>query len=784
MRAITKKIFKDVGHRKLRTVLTILGIAIGVIGLTAITIASSQFGNSLTYGTSTRAQPDMQIYTAPTTPSLAPMLLKQPNVIAVQAQGSIVTSWAIGEDHKLIHINGIVDFQHMTIDKFKVVEGTLPGPGQIVLELGDQSFTDVQIGDHIPVQVNTANQQLTVSGFAVTQGRAVASVTGEAYGYMNEQAFQNFFHQSGVNNFAIRVNHYAQRYQTLDELSQVLQAHHAPVTGTDVGRDDSIAQIASGLFGVMNVLSVIAILLSIILLLGTIMSLVTEQIPTIGTMKAIGANRGQVLRHYLALVTLYSIMGTLIGIVVGIIGGYALASYLASLVSLDIGALQVAPWQIAEGLAVGIGTPLIAALLPVYFGTRITVRQALSGYGVANTATRKYGVWSTVSQRVFGILPQTVQFGMRGVFRKRLRTVLTLITLAIAGAAFLAVQTADYSFNTFLSSIYSVYNYNVVVSVSDSLTLNDYQRVLSSVPGIKRIESMSQDSVATQWGNASLVGLQTNTQIYEKQIVAGRWFSSSDQNAVIISKDAADTSGLKVGDSISFNLDQYHARWHIIGIARDFSGIGPGNLGVILAPTTQINSLVHEPANVAEKIMISSTNPASSQANNDDLARSVYTAMSNAGYLPDVLTPQDQIQQAQSKYQIIYTLFDAVAIIIALVGAVGLSNALAMSVLERRREIGILRSMGAVSRKVAQVFWTEGMTLGVLAWVLALVLGFPAAFGFILIQARLLAPVPFAFNPIYIVWMLIVILVLASLASIGPTFGAMRIKIAQTLRYE
>ncbi len=726
----------------------------------------------------------MEIYTVPTTPNLAPILLKQPNITAVQAQGSIVTSWTIGADHKLIHINGIVDFQHMTIDKFKLVEGTLPGPDQIVLELGDQSFTNVHIGDQIPVQVNTADQQLTVSGFAVTQGRAVASMTGEAYGYMNEQAFQDFFTQAGVNNFAIRVNHYAQRYQTLDELSQVLQAHHAPVTGTNVGRDDSITLIASGLFGIMNVLSVIAILLSIILLLGTVMSLVTEQIPTIGTMKAIGARRGQVLRHYLALVTIYSIIGTLIGISVGVIGGYALASYLASLVSLDIGALQVAPWQIAEGLAVGIGTPLIAALLPVYFGTRITVRQALSGYGLANTATREHGVWSAISRHVFGALPQTVQFGMRGVFRKRLRTVLTLITLAIAGAAFLAVQTANYSFNTFLSSIYGVYHYNVVVSASDPLTLSDYQRILASVPGIKRIESMSQDSVATQWGNASLVGLQPGTQIYEKQIVAGRWFTSSDQNAVIISKDAADTSGLKVGDSISFNLDQYQARWHIIGIASDFSGIGPGNLGVILAPTTQINSLVHEPVNVAQKVMISSTNAAPSQAYTDDLARQVYTAMSNAGYLPDVLTPQDQIQQAQSKYQIIYTLFDAVAIIIALVGAVGLSNALAMSVLERRREIGILRSMGAVSRKLAQVFWTEGATLGLLAWVLALVLGFPAAFGFILIQARLLAPVPFAFNPIHIVWMLIVIVVLSSIASIGPTFGAMRIKIAQTLRYE
>lgn len=784
MRAMTRKVFKDIGHRKIRTALTILGIAIGVIGLMAISIASSQFRSSLAYSSNVRSQPDIQIYTSPTTPALAQTLMQQQNVTEVQAQGSIVTQWAIGSNQQLIHINGIVDFQHMTIDKFKVVAGILPGPGQILLELGDRSLTAVQIGDRISIQTGKTYKDLTVSGFAVTQGRALASIAGEAYGYMDEKDFEPFFHRSGVTNFAVRIKNYAIRYQTLDELSNVLQAHSAPVVGTDVGRDDTVSQIANGIFGVMDVLSVVAILLSVILLLSTVMSLVTEQMQTIGTMKAIGAQRGQIMRHYLALIALYSTIGTAIGIVVGIVGGYALANYLASLVSLDIGALQVAPWQIAEGIAIGIGTPVVAALLPVYFGTRITVRQALSGYGVSNTAAQESGLWAEVSRRIFGKLPQTIQFGMRGVFRRRVRTVLTLIVLAVAGSSFLAVQTASYSFNTFLNQIYNVYHYDAMVNLSDSITLNQFQQALKPVADIKRIESMSQDTVATKWGNAALVGLQINTQLYHKQMVAGHWFTGSDSNAVIISEDAASKAGLKVGDTISFDLDQYHANWHIIGIARDYSGIGPGNLGVLLAPITQIDTLVHAPTNAASMVMIQSTNPAPTQSYLDDLANRIGNALSNAGYLPDVMTPQDQIAQAQSKYQIIYTMFDAVAIIIALVGAVALANTLAMSVLERRKEIGILRSMGAVGRKVAQVFWAEGTTLGLLSWVLALALGIPATFGFLFIQARLLAPVPFAFNPLSLVWMFIVIIALSALASIGPASGAMRMRIAQTLRYE
>jgi putative ABC transport system permease protein len=105
-------------------------------------------------------------------------------------------------------------------------------------------------------------------------------------------------------------------------------------------------------------------------------------------------------------------------------------------------------------------------------------------------------------------------------------------------------------------------------------------------------------------------------------------------------------------------------------------------------------------------------------------------------------------------------------------------------VLERRREVGILRSIGATGRKVAQVFWTEGITLGFVAWALAIVIGIPAAYGFIQLLGALILTIPFSFNPLSLIYMLAFILVVATIASLGPVWGSTRIKIAQTLRYE
>lgn len=784
MRALTKKAVKDVTRRKLRSALTILGIAIGVMGLAAIGVASDQLKTSVQYSTDAAAQPDIEFFTAPTSASLATTLDAQPHVAAVETRGYQPARWAIPSGHFPIGVVGIADFNAMQFDKFELVEGRLPGPGEILLESSDRGIAPAKIGDAITLDVRGAPQSLTVSGFVRTRGLPSATIIGRATSYMRESDLETLFQTQGVNDFLIRVDKGAAGQEALKDTARqlvaVFEAHSVTVLGTTVGPNDGgTSQITNGLFGVMGVLSIVALLLSVFLLLSTITTLITEQLPIIGTMKAVGARSGQVMRSYLLSVALYGVIGTVIGLALGVLGGYALVQWMGGFLTVDIGPLSVSPSLLLEGVAVGVGVPLVAAVLPIYLGTRITVRQALSGYGLDGVSQRR-GLWGQIVSRIFGFVPQTVQLGARSLFRKRTRAALTLLALAVSGTAFLAMQTTAYSLDTLLGQIFGQYRADVFVGLSQPVPYSQIQPVLASVPGVAATERLGQHDVHTQWGDGLLTGVETDPQLYHKQVVSGRWFDAGEQNVVLITEDGARKSGLGIGDTITFHDDLYSATWTIIGVAHD--GNSATGLGVLLAPFAQVNAFRHLPADLVGGIMVKSTS--SRQADIDALATSLDSTLSMDGYQANITTAKQQIDRNQSQFQILYILLYAVVAIVALVGAIGLFNTLVMSVLERRREIGILRSMGATSRRVAQVFWTEGVSLGMVAWVIAIALGIPAAYGFLQLIGALLVTTPFAFDPLSLVWMLVFVVAVASVASIGPVLAASRVKIAQTLRYE
>jgi putative ABC transport system permease protein len=782
MKPSTKKIFGDMIHRKVRTILTLLGIAIGVMGLSAINLATSQLSSSLAFISNTAVQPDIQFTTTATNASFASVLQQQPNVKIVQSEISVSTRWAIPSGHYSINVVGLANFQDVQVNKFELVEGNLPGPHQIVLESSDRAIAPIHVGDHISIDTPGATQQLTVSGFVRTEGRPSSLLLDRALGYMAQSDVASLFHISGVNSFLVRLVDHNQTDASTKALSRIFVTHHILIEGLVTGYYNQVSSTVNGVMSTIQVLSIIAFLLSVFLVLGTVTTLVTEQFRIIGTMKALGAQRGTVMKHYLGLVMAYGFVGTCIGLALGIAGGYYLVSYLGNLLTLDIGSLDISPLLLLESALIGIVIPVIAAVIPVFIGTRITVRQALSNYGLdAGSAGRGAG-WVRFTRSISGFFPQTIQFGMRNLFRKRWRTVLTLCTLVIAGIAFLSVQITSYSFTTFLGQVFNIYHFDIVVSVPEPQPYARLQQIIAKVPGVKRTENLSWSYVTTRWGQAFLTGVQPDTQLYRKQLLAGRWFTSNDQDDVLLSKDAAQKSGLKIGDTISFHDSLHSANWHIIGIVKDYNGIGQNNLGVILAPIALTNAFHQLPADYSQTVMIQATSSNQNEVN--ALATRVDTAMSAAGLLPSESTAQQEILQNETRYNVVYALLYFVALIIALVGAIGLFNTLAMSVFERQREIGILRSMGARARNILQVFWTEALCLGLLSWLIALVLGVPAAHGFVLLLGRLLLPVPFAFNPPSLVWMLIFILGVASLASAIPVFGSVRLKAVQVLHYE
>src|SRR5262249_6101356 len=368
----------------------------------------------------------------------------------------------------------------------------------------------------------------------------------------------------------------------------------------------------------------------------------------------------------------------------------------------------------------------------------------------------------------------------RSIFRRRTRAALTVSALAISGAAFLAVQTTTSSWNAVLNDIFASYHADVFVVFDSPQPSGAVQPVVAGVRGVAQTEPLSGTSVHTSWGDALLTGVVPDPALYHKNVVAGRWLTRSDQGAVLISQNAAQRSGLHVGDTIDFHTDLYSAHWRIVGMVKDLNN--PSGVGVWFPHLPRPTHLTDRPGNMVHQLLIRSSS--SNQTDIDALAKRMDDTLGGTDAQATVQTSSQAIQQSQGSFRLISVIFYTVVAIIALVGGIGLFNALAMSVLERRREIGILRSMGATGRKVAQVFWTEGVGLGVVSWLIAIVIGIPAAYGFIQLLSSVLLNSPFVFNSVSMLAMLIFIVALASLATIGPVWSASRVRIAETLRYE
>jgi putative ABC transport system permease protein len=222
--------------------------------------------------------------------------------------------------------------------------------------------------------------------------------------------------------------------------------------------------------------------------------------------------------------------------------------------------------------------------------------------------------------------------------------------------------------------------------------------------------------------------------------------------------------------------------WTIIGEIHDLNAASAGFVGVMVTTVDNLNSFNGLPANLAQNFYIQAVDRSPKAV--EQMSSQIDDILSHAGLTPGVTTAQQIKNINLSTLQIVYVLLYAVAAIVALVGILGLFNTLTTSVLERRREIGILRSMGATGQRVASVFWLEGVSLGVIAWFVGLLLGIPAAYGFVALISATFVPTPFAFDPRTLGVMLIFILVIATLASFGPVMRAARVRIVDTLRYE
>src|SRR5215472_14221498 len=645
---LLRKALADVTQRKGRTVLVILSILIGVLGLTAVNSANDVIGGAFIYSHDQSASPDM-VFSAPVVdPSVVSTVLHIPNVAKVQLRSEYHSNWHTTTGSASIQINGYADLQHIQLGTFQLTSGRLPGPGEIVMDSRDSVIQPVTIGDTVTITTSSGTASLRVVGLVRTLGWATSENSVQATGYMQASALQQIAGSSTTSGskaqsgpalatvLMVKVRDTHQAMPTYQAIEQALAQAHVKVDDGSLQDTTSGAIAINGMLLVIRVHSLIALLLTGMLIINTMTVLVTEQMRIIGTMKALGGRRGVIMQSYLISVGVYSLVGTILGLAAGIEAGEQLAALFARFMQIDLGPFQLSPWILLVSVLVGLCLPSLAALVPLWQGTRITVREAMAAYGVS-AGSGKQRAWG----RRLAWVPQTTWLGVRGIFRKRARAILTVLALTLSCAVFLAVQITTNSIGTTLDQQARAYSSDLVANWGSIKyrpgIYEDIQHQVQALTNVDRVEPRTSETLTTRAGYLALTGLEAETHFYQYHLVAGRWLTASESNTIVLSDLAAQALHLQVGQTLTLKQDPTQVTWRIVGIVHDLAP--SGGIGEAFTTLENMNvQLLRLPADSMMMLMVQARNHTEEAV--DQLAGQVNSALSDLGVQAQVTTLQ------------------------------------------------------------------------------------------------------------------------------------------------
>jgi len=237
---------------------------------------------------------------------------------------------------------------------------------------------------------------------------------------------------------------------------------------------------------------------------------------------------------------------------------------------------------------------------------------------------------------------------------------------------------------------------------------------------------------------------------------------------------------LKVGDTIPLKINGKEENWGVVGVFK-FIGLE----GVIGYAPYEYISREQNLANrsFSYRIQIQDHDRTSQQV----MAKDMDAYFRAQGFqVTEAIPGLSSLDRASESLDILITFLLIMALLTAMVGSMGLAGTMSMNVLERTREIGIMRAIGATDLEIIRMVIVEGILIGMISFGLGIILAIPFTYllSNIVSDAVFATPIAVVFTPVgYLIWLGLVI-ILSSLASVLPARNAARLTIREVLAYE
>jgi putative ABC transport system permease protein len=798
--ALRHKSIGDVVRRKAQTFLVVVAILIPVAGVTAIGVASSTLSDAYAFTlAASGSQAQLRIVVDHLDPTLVPILARQPNILGAQLDTILDTQWhvATAPGHVALHIIGYPDPRQVPLTPLQLVAGGYPGPAEIVMDYGDQALGASTIGQQIELDSATGSVSLRVVGLARTPGQNPAT-SGQAIAYMSATALDQIpaFPFSATaqrepfraQELSFHLRDPAAYASTVQELDPRVRTAHATVLGVLPPDKSAPLHQMTGILVLARVLLVMAVALAALMVGAAVAALVSEQAPSIGILKTLGATRSRIIRHYSVTALAFGFIATPLGLIVGVICGAQLAAHMTASIPLAPAPLDIPAGTVILAAAIGLVLPLLAAWVPIQRASRNTVRAVLSSWSVTNEA-RAHAKGRTLR---LPRVPQTAQIGVRALTRRPWRSALSVLTIAIAAVAFLVVQSVTASVQQSVQSVWGNFHADVEVYVGGDTSYRQVTAALAHVPNIARVERVGWYGSQTPWGKVGVWGTEPNSQLHHAAVRTGRWFTHADTHTCLVSTDLAAKAGLRTGSTLDIPGPNgaRTIRFTVIGTV-DEPVDDLSQIGTIDMPVNDLYLLEGAPTNTVadytNRVLIQARDRSTAAV--DLLTRAIDTAgrqsgADRGGPIAEVFRFHDEVVRHQRSFEPIEYLLLAVSAVVALVGLLGLADSLTASVSDQRRDIGVVRALGGRASHLATMFWTEAIAISLAAWAVAAAVGVPLAYIFVQLFRKEVMPTDFHFDPVSIVLMVAVTSAIATAATVLPAIRAAALRPRDLLRGE
>ena len=791
-----KKVWADFWGNKSRTFLIIITIAVGVLAVgfnqnLGLYMAESMDGDYLSASPS-----EATVFAGPLDDDMVKIAREVPGVDAVEGRRSTSATVVRTDDKKVsIQFTAIEDLSQMTLNQLKPALGetTIPALGekQIIVDASAQSL-GYQIGDKIVVELGNGRlRELTFAGYMHDVAGFPFNFSQTMNAYVTPKTLDWLGGSPSYDSLAISV---AEKQTDQDHVTKIAQAvadrverAGATVYFVNVYQPGHhfAYSISNGVFFILTVLGYMTVFLSGFLIVNTITALMAQQTRQIGIMKAVGGGNGQVFGMYIVLILTFGLVALAIAVPVANslakTFGAGMAQYLNFHPAPYVGYRS----SFIQQLIVALVVPLLAAAWPIYNSVRVTVREAVSDYGIGGNASPKA---KSVSKGVL-FLTRPMRLSLRNAYRKKTRLALTLITLVLAGAIFIGVYNLWASFDKTIEDIQGYFLADINISFGRYYRFDEVAAIANSVPGVASVEgwteytgtliSETKDEAGTQ---VVFIAPPSTSTLIDPVITGGRWLTTGDENAIVIGNHLLNMfPDLKIGDWLTIKIDNKETTWHIVGV---YSITGNTNVPLLYVNYEYLSQLVGAPGQVYSLRVLTDRDDVLGQRRISDQLQALYEAH-GIGVTSSQLGAEFVRDQKSQTNVLVYFML-GMAVMIAIVGGLGLMGTMSINVLERTREIGVMRAIGASNADIQGIVIVEGMVIGLISWAISILFAIPitGVLCFGVGMAILTAPMPAVYGVTGIIAWLIFTVVLATIASSLPARRASRLTVRDTLAYE